>query len=321
MSNGLFGSAFGASAAPAPRSQGSAPADSGALGDVIKDVTTASFSQDVVVASRTQPVLVDFWAPWCGPCKQLTPILERAVAAAGGRVKLAKMNIDEHPSIAGQLGVRSIPAVFAFVNGQPVDGFMGALPESEVTAFIERLTGGAAGGDPIAAAMEDAQALLTEGNLQEAAQLLAAVLQEDPAHVGALAGMAECYLALGDGERAEAILERVPAEKQSDPALAAIRTKLKLHTEIAGIGDPAALQRRLEADPADHQARFDLALIAQATGKRDEAAGQLLEIVKRDRTWNEDGARRKLLEFFDVWGPTEPATKDARRRLSTLLFS
>lgn len=327
MSNGSFGANFGGRPRPGTGSaagSGTLPAAAPATGadDAIKDVTTASFSADVIAASRRQPVIVDFWAPWCGPCKQLTPVLERVVKAAGGRVRLAKMNIDDHPSIPGQLGVRSIPAVFAFVNGQPVDGFMGAVPESEVKTFVDRLLGGGAGGgDPIAEALAEAGNRLAAGDAPGAAQLFAAVLQEDAGNLAAVAGLAECYLGLGDAPRAEALLARVPAESHDDPALAGVRTKLKLAAEIAGLGDPRELEAKLAANADDHQARFDLALIAQARNRRAEAAEGLLEIVRRDRSWSDDGARRKLLELFGVWGATDPATKDARRRLSALLFS
>ncbi|MBB3936093.1 putative thioredoxin [Aureimonas phyllosphaerae] len=300
----------GRSAAPAPASE------------LVKDTTTAAFSADVVRESRNQPVLVDFWAPWCGPCKQLTPVLERAVQAAGGRVKLVKMNIDEHPSIAGQLGVQSIPAVFAFVDGQPVDGFMGALPESEVKAFIDRLTAGRAapGGDPLAEALEQAAGFLAAGNAAQASQLFGAVLQHDPENAKAAAGLAECYLAAGDTARAQSLADAMPPSVLDDPAFATVRARLKLQEEIAGLGDASALEARLAANPDDHQARYDLALIAQAKGDRAGAADQLLEIVKRDRTFEDDGARRKLLEFFEAWGPMDPATKDGRRKLSSLLF-
>jgi putative thioredoxin len=326
MSNGPFGANFGGRSRPETGARGGAqpagavPAD--ADGAAVKDVTTASFSADVVQASRRQPVIVDFWAPWCGPCKQLTPVLERVVRAVGGRVRLAKMNIDDHPSIPGQLGVRSIPAVFAFVNGQPVDGFMGAVPESEVKAFVDRLLGGAAGGgDPIAEALEEAKSRLAAGDAPGAAQLFAAVLQEEPENLGAIAGLADCYLGLGDASRAEALLARVPAGKGDDPALAGVKAKLKLAGELAGLGDPRALQARLAANADDHQARFDLASIAQARNRRAEAADGLLEIVRRDRSWNDDGARRRLLELFEIWGAADPATRDARRRLAALLFS
>jgi putative thioredoxin len=308
-----------------PGMVGAAPASASApaTGDLVKDTTTANFSADVVRESRSQPVLVDFWAPWCGPCKQLTPVLERAVQAAGGRVKLVKMNIDEHPSIAGQLGVQSIPAVFAFVDGQPVDGFMGALPESEVKAFVDRLVkmgGGEAGGDPLEEAIAQAHELLAAGDAAGAAQLFSAVLQHDPENAKAGAGLAECVLAAGQSDRAQAVIDQMPPEALNDPAFAAVKTRLKLAEELAGLGDAAELQARLEGNPDDHQARFDLALIAQAKGQREVAAGHLLEIVKRDRTFADDGARRKLLEFFDAWGPTDPATKEGRRRLSSLLF-
>ncbi len=303
---------------------GAAPgAPAGEGGDLVKDTTTANFSADVIRESRNQPVLVDFWAPWCGPCKQLTPVIERVVRAANGRVKLVKMNIDDHPSIAGQLGVQSIPAVFAFVNGQPVDGFMGALPESEVKAFVDRLAkmgGTEAGGDPMDEAIAQAAELLAAGDAAGAAQLYSAVLQHDPENAKAGAGLAECFLAAGHADRAQAVIDQMPPEVLNDPAFAAVKTKLKFAEELAGLGDQAELQARLEGNPDDHQARFDLALIAQAKGEREIAAGHLLEIVKRDRTFAEDGARRKLLEFFDAWGPTDPATKEGRRRLSSLLF-
>ncbi len=324
---GGYGNPYGAqTVSKAPAGAAPAPAPGADAGDLVKDTTTAKFSADVLQESRRQPVLVDFWAPWCGPCRQLTPILEKAVRAAGGRVKLVKMNIDEHPSIAGQLGVQSIPAVFAFVGGQPVDGFMGALPEGEVKAFIDRLVamaggGGEAGGDPVAEALDQARAMLEAGDASGAAQLFAAVLQHEPENGPATAGLAECFLDAGDPARAKALVDALPAEANEDKALAAVRTRLKLLDEIAKLGDPVSLAGRLQANPDDHQARYDLALIAQAQGNRDEAATQLLEIVRRDRAWNEDGARRKLLEFFDAWGPTDPATKEARRRLSSLLFS
>lgn len=315
-----------APAAPTTTLQGFGDASAPAAADLVKDTTTAQFPADVIQESRNQPVLVDFWAPWCGPCKQLTPILERAVAAAGGKVKLVKMNIDDHPSIAGQLGVQSIPAVFAFVGGQPVDGFMGALPESEIKAFIDRVTKGQGGGgnDPVAEAMEQANQLLADGDAGGAAQIFGAVLQHEPGHAGATGGLAECYLATGDAARAKALIDQYDAAsegKTEDPAVEAVRTKLKLAEEIAQLGDPVLLQQRIESDPDDHRARYDLALIAQAKGDRQTAAGHLLEIIRRDRSFDDDAARTKLLEFFQAWGPTHPATKDARRRLSGLLFS
>ncbi|MBP0616216.1 thioredoxin [Jiella mangrovi] len=308
-------------AAPAAGLTGFGAESAAPAADVIKETTTAQFTADVIQESRRQPVIVDFWAPWCGPCKQLTPILEKAVREAGGKVKLVKMNIDQHPSIAGQLGVQSIPAVFAFANGQPVDGFMGALPESEIKAFIARLTSGQPGGDPIAEALEEANTLLASGDAGSAAQLFGAILQHEPGHAGATGGLAECYLKSGDTERAKALIDALPADKADDPAVAAVRAKVKLSEEIAQLGDPDQLQARLESNADDHQARFDLALIANAKGDRQTSAGHLLEIIKRDRSFGEDAARQKLLELFAAWGPTDPATKDARRRLSSLLFS
>ncbi|HEV2558732.1 MAG TPA: thioredoxin [Microvirga sp.] len=289
-------------------------------GDLIKDTTTATFRQDVLAESMKQPVLVDFWAPWCGPCKQLTPVLEKAVKAAGGKVKLVKMNIDENPQIAGQLGVQSIPAVFAFQRGQPVDGFMGALPESQVKGFIERLVGpmGPSAADDL---MAEAAALTAEGDAAGAAELYAAVLTQDPENVAALAALAKLHADLGDIEGAKRFLAMAPQGKANDPALAGARAAIELAEQAASLGDLAGLQRRVEADPLDHQARFDLAIALNAKGRREDAVNHLLDIVRRDRTWNEDGARKQLVQFFEAWGPTDEMTVAGRRRLSSLLFA
>lgn len=294
-----------------------APAANGA----VKDVTTASFSEDVIQESRRQPVLVDFWAPWCGPCKQLAPALEKAVNESGGRVKLAKMNIDEHPSIAGQLGIQSIPAVIAFRDGQPVDGFMGAIPESKIREFIEKVGGPGAAAEATADALAAAADLRAEGDLQNAAQIYATVLNHEPDNIDALAGLAEVLFDTGDMPGAKELLASVPEDKLDAPELAGVRAKLALADQVAELGDPAELERRLAADPKDHQARLDLALIQNALGQREEAADSLLAIMKADRSWQDDGARLQLLKFFEAWGPTDEATLAARRKLSSLLFS
>ena len=288
---------------------------------VVKDVTTASFAADVIQESRKLPVLVDFWAPWCGPCKQLQPALEKVVAAAGGAVKLVKMNIDEHPAIAGQLGIQSIPAVIAFRNGQPVDGFMGAIPESQIRDFIQKLVGKNGGKPQVTEALEAAKQAREAGDLQTAADIYDAVLQEQPDNVDAIAAMADILFEAGDKAGAEEVLARTPADKQEVPAIVAVKTKIDLAAAAASLGDPAALERRLAENPGDHQARFDLAMIQNAENKRHEAADNLLAIVKADRTWNDDGARAQLLKLFEAWGMTDEATLSARRTLSSLLFS
>jgi putative thioredoxin len=287
----------------------------------VVDVTTAGFAAEVIQASRKLPVLVDFWAPWCGPCKQLQPVLERVVAAANGAVKLVKMNIDEHPTIAGQLGVQSIPAVIAFRDGQPIDGFMGAVPESQIREFVEKLVGKDGGQAEIDEALAAARQARESGDLQTAAGIFDAVLQQQPENIDAIAGLADLLFEAGDAAGAEDLLSRVPTDKHAVPAIAAVKTKIELASAAADLGDPAVFERRLAENPNDHQARFDLAMVQNAHGKRQEAADNLLAIVKADRTWNEDGARAQLLKFFDAWGMADEATLSARRKLSSLLFS
>jgi putative thioredoxin len=290
-----------------------------ATADAVKDTTTQAFMKDVIEESKRQPVLVDFWAPWCGPCKQLTPVLEKAVRGAKGKVKLAKMNIDEHPAIPGQLGIQSIPAVIAFSNGQPVDGFMGALPESQVVAFLERLTKGKIAPDD-QDALKAADAALVEGNTDTAAQLYAQLLQQDAQNVHALAGLARCYVESGALEQAKQTLELVPEAKRTEAPVAAARAALEVAEQAKSLGPLAELEAKVLANPLDHQARFDLAIALNANGRREEAAQQLLEIVKRDRKWNDDGARKQLVQFFEAWGFTDPAAVEGRKKLSSILF-
>jgi len=298
--------------------EGSAPA-----ADLIKDTTTANFARDVMDESRNQPVLVDFWAPWCGPCKQLTPIIEKAVTEAGGRVKLVKMNIDDHPSVAGQLGIQSIPAVVAFVNGRPADGFMGALPESQVKAFIDKVAGpaGADQAAEIAAVLEEASGLLAGGDIDGAAQLFAAILQADPDNTQAIAGLADCMIGANQHQRARELLTQMPEELAKAPEVQALLKRLDQIDEARKLGDPVALEHTLSLNPDDHEARMKLAKIRNVEGSREEAAEHLLLIMKRDRTFDDDGARKQLLQFFEVWGPKDTATVMARRKLSSILFS
>jgi len=291
-----------------------------AADSAVKDTTTQSFMNDVIEESKRQPVLVDFWASWCGPCKQLTPILEKTVKAAKGKVKLAKMDIDKYPDIPGQMGVQSIPAVIAFANGQPVDGFMGALPESQVIAFLERVTKSKIGAED-QDLLKAADAALAAGRPADAADIYAKVLAQDSGNIPALAGLARCYVATGNIEQAKKTLALVPEAKRNDAAVAAARAALELAEQAKAVGPVDELQKKVSANPLDHQARFDLAAALNAAGKRTEALGHLIEIVKRDRKWNDDGARKQLVQFFDAWGPTDPATVDGRKRLSSILFS
>ena len=291
--------------------------------DLIKETTTQTFVKDVIEESKRQPVLIDFWAPWCGPCRQLTPIIEKAVRNAKGRVKLVKMNIDEHPAIPGQMGIQSIPAVIAFVNGQPADGFMGAVPESQVNAFIDKLTKGmAAPGEPnIAEVLKEAEAVLAEGDAETAAQIYAEVLTIDATNIAALAGLAKCYVTSGAIEQAKQTLGMVPESKRNDAAVKAVQASIELAEQAQAVGPVTELEQKVAANPLDHQARFDLATALNAMGKRVEATEQLLAIVKRDRKWNDDGARKQLVQLFEAWGGADEATVEGRKRLSTILFS
>src|SRR3954469_9684696 len=300
--------------------QGGGPAPQ-PVPDLIKETTTQTFVKDVIEESKRQPVLIDFWAPGCGPRRQLTPIIEKAVRAAKGKVKLVKMNIDDHPQIPGQMGIQSIPAVIAFVNGQPADGFMGAVPESQITAFIGKLTAVMPGEPNVAEVIKEAEAVLAEGDPASAAQIYAEVLAADATNIAALAGLAKCYLATGAIEKAKQTLAMVPESKRNDAAVSAVQAAIDLTEQAKSLGPVAELETKVAADPLDHQARFDLATALNASGKRAEATEQLLEIVKRDRKWNEDGARKQLVQFFEAWGPTDEATVEGRKRLSTILFS
>jgi putative thioredoxin len=295
-------------------------AQTAAADGLVKETTTQTFVKDVVEESKRQPVLIDFWAPWCGPCKQLTPILEKAVRAAKGKVKLVKMNIDEHPAIPGQMGIQSIPAVIAFVNGQPADGFMGALPEGQVVAFLERLTKDRIGGEA-QDLLKAADAALADGDPAGAADLYAQLLAEDNTNVQALAGLARTYIETGAIEQAKQTLALVPDSKQNDASVVAAKAALDLAEQAKTLGPLAELGQKVAANPLDHQARFDLALALNGKGRRMEALEQLISIVKRDRKWNDDGARKQLVQFFDAWGPIDEATIEGRKRLSSILFA
>ncbi|MFC3226127.1 thioredoxin [Marinibaculum pumilum] len=292
--------------------------------DLVKDSSMATFMQDVIEASREVPVLVDFWAPWCGPCKTLTPVLEKVVRAAGGKVKLVKVNIDEpqNQPLAQQLRIQSIPAVYAFQDGQPVDGFMGALPESQVKQFIERLAGGEMAGDPVEEALEQGREALEAGDLELAQQAFAAVLQQEPENAAAIGGLLRCMVAGDALDKAKEMLARVPAKLADDEEIKGARAAIELaERSQAAAGQVGELAAKVEANPKDHQARYDYALALLGAHRREEAVDQLLDIVRQDRKWNDEAARKQLVELFDTFGQTDPLTIETRRRLSSILFS
>lgn len=288
--------------------------------DAVKDSDTAGFADDVIKASQEVPVIVDFWAPWCGPCKTLGPVLEKAVKGSGGKVKLVKINVDENQQLAMQLRVQSIPAVFAFKDGQPVDGFVGALPESQIKSFVQRLSGDS-GPSPVEQAVEHAQATLEAGDADTAMEIFSQVLRAEPDNLPALAGLAGCHLHKGELDVAREILDGLEPAAAADPAVASVRAALDLAGQTAEAGDVGEFRARIEADPNDHEARLELSNALLAAGQREEAVDQLLESIKRDRKWNEEAARKQLLTLFEAFGPTDELTLSARRRLSSMLFS
>lgn len=291
-----------------------------ASGDLIKDTTEATFMQDVVEASRDVPVIVDFWAPWCGPCKTLGPALEAAVLAMKGRVKMVKVDVDQNQMIAGQLRIQSVPTVYAFWQGQPVDGFQGALPGSEITKFVEKIA--AFGGDGgLAEALEAAEGMLAEGAAADAAETFAAIFEEDPASAAAFGGLVRAHLAMEQPDRAEEILEGAPPAIRASKDWEAAKAQLELMRQAASAGPVQELRAAVEAEPANHQARFDLALALHATGEVEAAVDELLELFRRDREWNEGAARAQLFTIFDALKPQDPIVLKGRRKLSSMIFA
>jgi putative thioredoxin len=294
-----------------------------ATGDLIRDTTEATFMADVIEASQTVPVIVDFWAPWCGPCKTLGPALEAAVTAAKGKVRMVKVDVDQNQRIAAQLRIQSIPTVYAFWQGQPVDGFQGALPGSEIKAFIDKLTALAGNGDDggLAEAIEAAEAMLAEGAAVEAAETFAAILGEEPANAPAYGGMVRAHLALGQLDQAEALLAAAPAAIATAAEVEAARAQLDLARQAESAGPVTDLRAKVEADPADHQARYDLALALHAAGQVEEAVDELLDLFRRDREWNDGAAKTQLFKIFDALKPQDPIVLKGRRRLSSMIFA
>ena len=296
------------------------PAPGPAGGEVIKDSSTAGFVADVIEASNEVPVIVDFWAEWCGPCKQLTPVLEKLVGEARGAVRMVKIDVDANKDLAAQLKIQSIPTVFAFKDGRPVDSFTGALPESQIKEFIKRLAG-EQGPSPIDEAMAMAKKLLEDGDSDAAGNIYSQILAHEETNIAALAGLARCAIAGGRFEEARAVLAKLPTEADKDADVTAARAALELAEQGQAAGDSDDLRRRVEHDANDHQARLDLAAALFSAGDAEGAIEHLLESVDRDRAWNEEAARKQLVKFFDALGPTHEATVSGRRRLSSILFS
>src|ERR1700722_13322669 len=294
-------------------------AGSGAV--VVKDVTTASFMAEVVDASFDQPVIVDFWAPWCGPCKQLGPILERVVRGANGAVRMVKLNIDDNPEIAQQMRIQSIPAVYAFKDGRPVDAFVGAVPESQIKQFVQKL-GGPSGPSPVEEALAMAKEALQTGDYDSAGGIFSQVLQREPDNIDALAGLERELIAKGEHAQARELLSQVPKDQLNHAAIAAAHSALELAEQAQkAMGDDGKLRARLAADPNDHEARYELGTALFGAGEREAGIDELLTLFRKDRAWNEEAARKQLLKFFEVMGPTDPLTLASRRRLSSLMFS
>ena len=289
--------------------------------DLVKESDTKRFMQDVIEPSRKLPVIVDFWAPWCGPCKQLGPLLEKVVKQANGKVRMVKINVDENQQLAGQLRVQSIPAVFAFVNGQPVDGFMGALPESQIKQFVDRLGGQGSMAEEIEGAVADGKLALEQKDYKTAAQIFASVLQADREHAGAIAGLARCQIAAGDLDNAQATLALVPPNKASDADVISARAALDLELNPVDLSGAGVLKTAISQNPDDFQARLDLAVILNGSGERGEAIDQLIYVIRKQRDWNEEAARKQLVKFFEAWGPKDEFTLAGRRKLSSVLFS
>ncbi len=307
---------FGRPSQPtSPAAVGAAPA-----GEIIKDTTTALFTRDVLEGSKTALVLVHFWSQRSQACKQLAPVLEKVVRSYGGKVQLVRMDTDAHPAIAGQLRVQSLPTVYAFRDGRPLDGFAGPQPEAAIKEFIDRAVGEDAGAD-LQAALDSAEQAFDAGDLQGAAEVFGAVLQEEPQNPVALAGLAKCYLKSNDLERAEQTLELVAPDKRSMTAVASVQASIDLVKQAANAGDMVPLEAAIAADPKNHQARIDLSIALAARDRKEDAATQLLESIRQDRKWNDEAARKQLVKFFDAWGAKDPATLDGRRRLSGVLFS
>ncbi|MGE5548161.1 MAG: thioredoxin [Solirubrobacterales bacterium] len=305
-------------------SGGKPPASGGASAgnDLIKDATTATFMADVIQASQQVPVIVDFWAPWCGPCKQLGPALEKVVREARGAVRMVKVNVDENQELAMQLRVQSVPMVYVFKGGRPVDAFVGAQPESQIKSFVQRLTAGQDSPVSLGEIVEQAKEILAEGDVHTAAQIFQQVLAEEPDNPQAIAGLLRCLLAVGDFAGAKQMLQQLPAEVAKHADIAAVQTAIDLQeTAAEAAGQTAELRRRLAADGNDHQARFDLALAYYAGGELEAAVDELLELFRRNRAWNDDAARKQLVKLFEAFGPTHPLTIAGRKRLSSLLFS
>ena len=292
-----------------------------AAADLIKESNTQNFMRDVIEPSRQQPVIVDFWAPWCGPCKQLGPALEKVVKQANGKVRMVKINIDENPQLAQQMRIQSIPAVFAFVNGQPVDGFMGALPESQLKQFVDRLGGQGSMAEEIEAALTDARAAFDAGDIQTAAQIFTQVLQADRENIGAIAGLVRCQMAAGDLENAQATLALVPPAKANDPEILSVTAQLEMALNPVDLSEIGQLKTRIERDSDDFQARLDLAVLLNGAGERAEATDQLIYVIRKLRSWNDEAARKQLVKFFEAWGPKDEFTLAGRRKLSSVLFS